>query len=275
MLKNINRSILFLLIISAFVGCSSYNKLVRSTDMEKKYYMAKQYYEKGDCVKALQLLEELVTVYKSTAKAESIYYYYAYANYCTEDYIVAAYHFKNFSRLYPNSGHAEECLFMGAYCFSQESPRYSLDQADTKSAIKEMQVFINRYPNSKLIDSCNHIIDRLRGKLEKKSFEIAKQYYDIEDYKGAMIAFQNLIKDYPDTKYREEALFYHLKASYKYAYHSIETKKLSRLDNTIEFYNKFITLFPQSRFLKEAEDIYKDTQKLKSRQKVSPTASNN
>jgi outer membrane protein assembly factor BamD len=265
MWKILYKALFLLLVISMFASCSSYNKLVKSTDMEKKYYMAKEYYNKGDCMKALGLLEELVQVYKNTAKAESIYYYYCYANYCTEDYIVAAYHFKNFSRVYQHSGFAEECLFMGALCFSKESPRYSLDQSDTKSAIKEMQLFINKYPNSKRVDSCNTIIDKLRAKLEKKSFEIAKQYYNIEDYKGAMIAFQNLIKDYPDTKYREEALFMHLKASYKYAYNSIETKKLPRLDNTIEYYHKFIALFPQSKYLNEAEDIYNDAQQMRSK----------
>src|ERR1051326_3712249 len=252
------------LIISAFSACGHYNKILKSKDMDRVWYEAKKYYEKGDCVKALALLEELVTVNRNTTKAESIYYYYAYANYCTEDYILAAYHFKNFSRQFPNSAHAEECLFMGAYAFSQESPRYSLDQTDTKNAIKEMQMFINKYPTSTLVDSCNHIIDRLRGKLERKSFEIAKQYYDIEDYKAAMIAFQNLIKEFPDTRYREEANFYNLKASYKYAYHSIETKKLSRLDNTIELYNKFIATYPSGKHTRDAQNILNDAQKLRS-----------
>ena len=272
MIKNLCKFLCVLLIISAFGGCSDYNKLLKSTDMEKKYYEAKKYYEKGDCQKALGLLEELVTLYRNAAKAESIYYYYAYSNYCVEDYILAAYHFKSFAKNFPNSGHTEECLFMSAYCYSLESPRYSLDQADTKSAIKEMQTFINRYPNSNLVDSCNHIIDKLRGKLERKAFEIARQYYDIEDYKGSMLAFENMLKDYPDTKYREQVLFIRLKASYNYAKKSIETKKFERFYNTMEYYTKFISLFPQSKYLREAESIYNDAQRMSSKLPVNKSS---
>jgi outer membrane protein assembly factor BamD len=267
MTERLGKFICVLLILSAFGSCSHFNKLVKSTDLEKKYYEAKKYYESGDCVKAATLLEELVTVYRSASKAESIYYYYAYANYCTQDYILAAYHFKNFARNFPNSGHAEECQFMSAYCYSLESPRYSLDQSDTKSAIKEMQIFINKYPASTLVDSCNHVIDRLRAKLEKKTFEIAKQYYDIEDYKGSELAFENMLKDYPDTKFREEALFWHLKASYLYATHSVENKKSERFDQAIDFYTKFVSAFPQGKYLREAESIYNSS--VKQKQKLS------
>ena len=255
-------SALFIL-VTAFCSCSDFNKVLKSTDMDLKYREAVKYYDKGDCSHALTLFEELYSVYKGTAKAESIYYYYAYANYCVGDYLLAAYHFKMFSKIFPYSKHVEECAFMGAYCYYQESPRWSLDQTDTRNAIKELQFFINKYPNSARIEECNKLIDYLRQKLERKCFEQAKLYYNMEDYKGTMVSVDNILKEFPDTKYREDALFMKLKASYLLAERSVESKKHDRLNTTIDLYNKFIAAFPQSKYLKDAEKILNDTNKLK------------
>ena len=133
-----------------------------------------------------------------------VYYYYAFSHYCMGDYLMASYHFRTFVRTFPTSKHAEECGFMGAYCYFLESPRYSLDQTDTKNAIRELQGFILRFPGSTRLDSCNKLIDKLRDKLEKKNFEIAQQLFHMEDYRGAIVSFNNLLKEFPDTRYREK-----------------------------------------------------------------------
>jgi len=142
-----------------------------------------------------------------------------------------------------------------------------LDPTDTRNAIKELQFFINKYPTSARLEECNKLIDFLRQKLEKKAFEQAKLYYNMEDYKGAMVSVDNMLKEFPDTKFREDALFIKLKASYKLATKSIENKKLDRLKTTVDLYEKFKGSFPNSKYLKEAEKIYADATKLQSETK--------
>ncbi len=244
-------------------SCSEYNKLLKSTDLEKKYTMAIKYYEKGDYVRTVTLLEELIPLYRGTDKAENILFYYAYANFEMGDYVLAGYHFKNFARTFPTSTRAEECAYMNAYCYYLSSSSYSLDQEDTRAAVKELQIFVNQYPNSSRIPECNDILDKLRAKLERKSYEIAKQYYYVGDYKASVVAFTNVIKDFPGTKYSEEMSFLTIKSYYLLAKNSIETKKAERLDLAIETYIKFVDNFPKSEYLKEAETIYDSSKKLK------------
>jgi outer membrane protein assembly factor BamD len=240
-----------------FSSCSEYNKLLKSSDYNKKYDAAIKYYEAKDYSKALALLEELTSVYRGTNKAEKIMYYYAYATYASGDYLLAGYHFNNFVKTYPASDKTEECAFMYAYCYYLESPRYSLDQTDTKNAIKELQFFINKYPDSEKKKQCNELITTLREKLEKKYYEIAKQYYFLDDYKAAIVSFENVLKDYPDTKYREELMYLIVKTNYIYASKSTEVKKRERLQSTIDAYNKFISYFPEnSKYGKEAESYF-------------------
>jgi outer membrane protein assembly factor BamD len=257
--KKIVGVVLIALLASA---CSKYNRLLKSNDLTKKYDAAIAYYDKKDYPKALSLFEELVGMYRGTDKAEKIMYYYAHATYAVGDYLLAGYHFNNFVKTYPASTKTEECAYMYAYCFYLESPKYSLDQTETKNAIKELQSFINRYPKSDKREECNSLITRLRGKMEMKCFEIAKQYYLLEDYKAAILSTENLLKDFPDTKYREEAMYMLVKANYIFAAHSFDFKKEERYKAVLDSYNKYASFYgKESRYAKDAEGYYVSAKK--------------
>ena len=223
--------------------------------------MALKYYNEKDYFRSLQLFDELINVYRGTANAEKVYYYYAYCHYYNGDYVLASFHFKNLAETLPNSQYAEESSYMSAYCEYLDSPSYSLDQTNTFNAIRDLQMFINTHPKSLRIEDCNILIDKLRLKLETKYFEIAKLYFYIEDYKAAIVSLKNVVKDFPDTKYKEEILFYLLKANYNYAQKSINSKKFERYTSTIESYNNLYITYPNSKYLKNAENILKVSNK--------------
>jgi outer membrane protein assembly factor BamD len=244
------------LIASLLYSCDGYNKLLKSQDYEKKYEAAVKYFEEDeDYFKALQLFDELLVVYRGTVKAQKVYYYYAYCYYYMEDYILGAYHFQKFAITFPNSDKAEECFFMSAYCKYLDSPKYSLDQTSTMEAIQQLQSFANIYPASDSLPRCNELIDELRYKLEVKSFEAAKSYYTTEYYKSAIYALNRFLKEHPVSKFKEESLFLLLDASFIYADKSIEGKRKERFDEATEVYNKLIGSYPQTKYLKRAEQL--------------------
>jgi outer membrane protein assembly factor BamD len=239
----------------AFEGCSNYQKILKGTNLDAKYDAGVKYYEKKDYQRAVALFEELIPYVRGTKKAEKVYYYYCYCNYYTQDYLVAANDFDNFASTFPNSEFAEECAYMHAYCYYQDSPIYSLDQENTVKAINEFQLFINKHPQSNRIQHCNGLIDELRFKLETKDFQNAKLYYNIGDYRAAAVAFKNVITDYPSTHYKEEAMFLILKSNYLLAVNSVEKKKHDRYTQAILSYGEFKDNFISSRYIKEANEI--------------------
>jgi outer membrane protein assembly factor BamD len=258
---NITISILLVVII-AFAGCKSkYEKLRASSDTAKKYREAIRLYDKKDYNKALGLFDDLVQKYRGTAEAEDLSYYFAYTNYKMRDYVNARYHFKNFADTYGSSPKAEECRFMAAYCFYLESPSFSLDQENTIKAIEALQLFINLYPKSDRVTEASKLISNLRGKLEMKSFANAKLFLEIGDYKSAVIAFRNSASDFPDTKYAEEMEFLTVKAQALYAKASLEIKQEERYNEAINLFAEFAKNYPSSKFLKEGEDIVKNSEK--------------
>ncbi len=253
---------ILLIIIVAFAGCKSkYEKLRASSDTAKKYREAVRLYEKKDYSKALGLFEDLVQKYRGTAEAEDLSYYYSYTHYKLKDYTTARYHFKVFADTYASSPKAEECRFMAAYCYYLESPIYSLDQENTIKAIEALQLFINLYPKSERVAEASKLIDNLRDKLETKSYANAKLFLDIGDYKSAVIAFKNSERDFPDTKYAEEMEFLAIKAQSLYAKASLELKQEERYNEVIQMHNEFAQNYPSSKYLKEAEQIKKNSEK--------------
>ena len=190
------RIIFFLLVgfIGYFgFGCNDFNKIQKSTDLNMKYDSAVGYYNRQDYVKAQLLFDELYSVLRNTDKSENVAYYLAYCDYNMGDYIMAGYLFRNYFRTYPTSARASECLYMSAYCHYQISPPWSLDQEDTYSAIEEFQYYITMFPTDTAhINECNKLVDKLHEKLEKKAFMNAKMYYQIEDYKASITAFETI-----------------------------------------------------------------------------------
>lgn len=261
MLKKASTALIFLSILFVFSGCSKYQKVLKSNDFEKKFDMAKLLYDNGKYQKAFPLFEELITVFRGTTKAEDVYYYYSYCNYHLGDYMLAGYHFDNFVRTFPRSIRAEDAQFMNAKCYFLDSPTTSLDQSSTYKAIDELQLFINKYPESPKVDECNSLMDRLRFKLETKSYNTAKLYYRLGEYKAAIFALRNTLEEYPDTKFREEISFMILRSAFLLADNSIDSKKVERFEQAVRECEEFEERYPRSKQLREAQNIKTDCQK--------------
>ncbi len=236
-----------------FISCGQYQKLLRSDDNELKFKMAIEYYEDGSYGRAIALLNDVIPAFRGTARAETVNYYFAMAHYKQRDYIMASHYFRTFYSSFPNSEHAEEFLFLSAYCKYLESPRSSLDQTTTREATRELQGFINRYPHSERVEEANELIDELRHKLERKRFDNAVLYYQLSDYPAAVTTFRNLISDFPDTQYHERALYYIIRCQYEHATQSIPMRQQERYEEVLTAFNQLSRVFPDSEHLADAE----------------------
>ena len=253
MFKKTSYTVIISLIIVLLGSCNRFTTLQKKGTPEEKYQASMQYYEKGDYYHALQLFDELIVLYRGTSKIERIYYYYAQSYFKEKDYILASYHFKYFAKTFPKSPFAEECLYLSAYCKYKESPKFSLDQSSTHAAIREMQMFINMYPESPKVEDANKVIDELRLKLVRKDFYAAKEYLKTEYFRAAIYSLNQHIKDFPSSSYHEECSFLIIKANYLYASKSVMSRQEERYNNTIIAYNDYLAKYPDGKYKKEAD----------------------
>ena len=250
-----NKFIYGFLLVAVLASCSEYQKALKSEDLAVKLTAAQNKYNQEKYYKAIRLFEQIAPAYRGKAEAEELFYNFAQSYYKTEQYYLAGYQFETFVALYPKSKNVEEAYFLGAKSYAELSPVYSLDQGDTDKAINKMQEFINKYPNSNYLAEANKVAAKLQDKLEKKAFEIAKQYNTISDYKAAIKSFDNFIAEFPGTKYKEKALYYKLDASYNLAINSIPSKMQERLNEAKTAYNSLMKFKADTEFKKEADDM--------------------
>lgn len=250
-----NKFIYGFLLMALLASCGEYQKALKSEDVAVKLVAATNKYQAGKYNKAIRLFEQIAPAYRGKAEAEELFYMFAQSYYKTSQFHLAAYQFESFVALYPKSKKIEEAAFLGARSYSYLSPSYSLDQIDTNKAITKMQDFIDKYPNSTYLAEANSVVKTLQQKLERKAYEIAKQYNTISDYKAAIKAFDNFIAEFPGTIYKEKALYYKLDSAYQLAINSIPSKMAERLEDAKNAYGSLIKFKANTEFKKEADEM--------------------
>ena len=97
-------------------------------------------------------------------------------------------------------------------------------------------------------------MEELQNKLEKKEFEVSKQYYTIRDYNSAIKSLDNFIADNPGTIFREEALYYRWLSQYQIAINSIESRINERVTELERSFNNFLRYYPETIFIEDLSD---------------------
>lgn len=261
MKKNLNL-IVALLSAAILSGCGEYNKVLKSTDYNYKYEYAKRAFEEGKYTQAYTILEDIVTVFKGTDKAEESLFLLGMSYYENKDYLSSGSYFRTYYQHYPKGKYAELARFYCGYGYYLDSPETQLDQSGTVKAIEELQNFLEFFPKSDKVSIAQNAIFELQDKLVKKELENATLYYNLgnfmgNNYESAVIVAKNALKDYPYSKYKEQLELLILKSRFQEANQSTDEKKEDRFRVVIDEYYSFINDFPESDNRNEADNIFK------------------
>jgi outer membrane protein assembly factor BamD len=237
-------------------SCGKYEKLLKSSDFQLKKEKALEYFEAGKYIKATELFAQILPRFRATDEAEELNWLNARAHYELQDYMMAGTYFQSFATLYSYSRYAEEANFMVAYCDYRMSPRPDLDQEYTRKAIEGFELFKRRFPASTRVAEANSLITEMEDKLVRKSYISAKLYYDMKQYRAAVVALNNSLNDYPDTRFREEMMFLKLNSQYLYAVNSIAVRQKERYQATYDEYLSYVEEFPEGTYSRDVKRIH-------------------
>lgn len=255
------KNLAYLLAISLLLfSCGEYQKVLNKGTVEDQYKMAVKMYESQKFGKATRLFEKVTPAYRGKPQMERIQFMVAQSNFNEKNYQTAGYYFDRFAKNYPKSSKLEEASFASALSYKLASPEFSKDPTDTNKALEAFQTFINTFPDSDKLEEANKHYKELRYKLQKKYFEIAKTYYttadyDMRNYKAAIQAFDNLLEDYLGSEFKEEALYYRLKAAHDFTFKSYDRRKPERIKDALEAYDKLIRNYPDTKYKTEVDKM--------------------
>lgn len=259
-LMMIKRFLLMFAIVAMLTGCGEYQRAQKSTDYDYKLDFARRAFEQKRYVQAATILEDIITVFKGTEKAEESLYLLALSHYENKDYISSGAYFKTYYTRYPKGKYTELARFYSGYGYYLDSPDPQLDQSGTIKAIEELQAFLDYFPRSEKVIIAQNAIFELQDKLTLKQLQNAQLYYNLGTYMGnnyesAVIVARNALKDYPYSKYKEDLEFIILKSRYQEANNSVDEKKPDRFREVIDEYYSFVNNYPDSPHRSEADNI--------------------
>lgn len=257
--------ILGIFAIAVLASCKSQQeKALKSADKNFILKTANENFAKKKWKNALALYDRLPNLVAGTDDAPNVVFNSAYANYYDKNYRLSGNQFKNFAVSFPQDSRKEEAAYMSALCYYNGSMDYNLDQTSTELAINELQEFLNNYPSSERSKNINTMIDELSYKLEFKAYENAKQYFKMANYKSTVVAFENVLNDFPSTKLRPKIYDYILKARYLLAQNSVYELKEERIQNALAFTKQVERELPNTEYSKTAVELRGKLEKEKS-----------
>lgn len=248
-------------------SCTKYNAILKTADSDLRYEYAKQYYFDGNYSRCSSILMDMLAMTKGTDKGQETLFMLAMANYKAKNYDSASEFFKKYYESYPRGYYNEEARLLAGVSLFMNTPEPNLDQSDTYRAITEFTNFIETMPASKYRYQAQSKIFKLQDKLIEKEYASAKLYYQLgsyfgncteggSNYQACIVTAQNAISDYPYSERREDFAILILRAKFDLAIQSIEERKPERFQNAAEEYYSFQNEFPESKFLKQAEQLY-------------------
>ncbi|PSQ97870.1 MAG: outer membrane protein assembly factor BamD [Bacteroidetes bacterium SW_9_63_38] len=253
-------SALSLVALVGLVGCSSGNKIdANSPKTAHKKGMTE--YEEEDYKKAVEYFQTVFNYGRGNEWAPEAQFKLAMAQRERGKHLVAANEFKRFTQLYRNNARVPRAEFERAKSYYLRSPNYHLDQSDTKKAIERFQLFIDRYPDHKLVSEAKSKIDELRAKLAHKQYDAARLYERRDMWQAATQSYRSLFDQYPETPWADDALLGALRSYVEYADRSIQKKQAERYQKALDQYAQLKQLFPDSPLLEKAREYKSEAER--------------
>ena len=233
------KKIIFILSISLFsilfFSCKSTTVRDYSND-EEVYLNALKLFNDKDYREAMQLFDVIILQYPASKYADDAQYYIAEINFIDEKYVLAGFNYQKLMRNYPASDYVKISFYKSALCNYYLSPSYDRDQKYTRDAIKSFQDFQMVYPGDSLSVEADNKIQELRNKLANREFFTAELYRKIDSPISSIIYYDEVIKNFPDTKFYEPSFYGKIETLY-------EIGKYEQLKSLIQLYK---SKFPNS-----------------------------
>ena len=123
--------------------------------------------------------------------------------------VLAVNEFREFLTFYPTHPRADYAQYRLAMAHFKQMAKPERDQTETKEAIKEFEVFFERFPGSALAPEVRQHYRDARDRLSESEYRVGLFYYRARWYPGALDRFRAVLKSDPEYS-RRDALYYYL-----------------------------------------------------------------
>ena len=156
--------------------------------------------------------------------------------------VLAENEFKEFITFYPTNARVDYSQYKLAMTHYKRMRRPERDQTETAAAVREFEVFFERYPTSMLTSEVREKWRDARSRLSEASYKVGLFYYRARWYPGAIDRFKEVLKDDPGYPERD-AVYYYLAES---------LLKTDKKAEALPYYDRLVKEFERSEYLVDA-----------------------
>lgn len=167
----------------------------------------------------------------------------------TESLLLGANEFREFLTFYPTHPRADYAQLQLARTFTEQMLAPERDQAATRDAIKETEIFLQRFPNSKLLPEAQKLHREAKDRLSEANFKVGFYYFRVKWYPGAIERFKEVLETDPNFTNRD-AVYYHLAESLYRSGAGIDQAKKAE---ALPYYERLVKEFEKSEYLAAAQ----------------------
>jgi outer membrane protein assembly factor BamD len=161
----------------------------------------------------------------------------------TESLLLGANEFREFLTFYPTHPRADYAQLQIARSFTEQMLAPERDQSATKDAIKEIEIFLQRFPNSKLAPDARTLEREAKDRLSEANYRVGFYYFRVRWYPGAIDRFRDVLATDPEFSSRD-AVYYHLAES---------LYRTDKKPEALPYYERLLREFEASEYLEPTQ----------------------
>lgn len=161
----------------------------------------------------------------------------------TESLLLAANEFREFLTFYPTHPRADYAQLQVARSFTQQMLAPERDQSATKDAIREIEIFLQRFPNSPLTPEARALERQAKDRLSEANYRVGFFYFRVRWYPGAIDRFRDVLATDPEFTSRD-AVYYHLAES---------LYRTDKKPEALPYYERLLREFEKSQYLEATQ----------------------
>jgi outer membrane protein assembly factor BamD len=235
--------VVFTALSLGLLGCATFEK-EKTLSEEELYRKGIKEFEEKDYRKAAEIFKNILDEFPDSKIRPLSVIALARSQYQNGEYENAKFHFERFIEQYPAHAQVVKAYYFKAMCSFELMESYKRDQTNTHLALEGFEKVINTFPDGKYVRLARQKKAICRRQLARNILYIGHYYFGVGAYQSVINRMDELLKNYPEQKFLDEAFFL-LGESY--------LKEGNRKNAYIAFKN-LIQKFPKSSYKADARN---------------------
>jgi outer membrane protein assembly factor BamD len=151
--------------------------------------------------------------------------------------------YREFLNFFPTNPRADYAQYQIGMTHFRQMRAPQRDQTETRETIRELEIFVARYPGSALMPEAQARLRDARDRLSQSDYEVGFFYYRQQWYPGAVDRFKTVLKQDPGFSNRD-AVYFHLGEA---------LLKTNQRAEALPYFERLVSEFEQSEYLVDAK----------------------